>query len=678
MEFTPDLSVPANCGKRLLPAVLDEIAANDPTRIFISVPKSSHLSQGFKDIDYGTFSKAVDKYAGWLRTQFDEHAGQETILYFGPLDIRYLLVILDTPKAGYILFFSSNRNSIEAHQSIAEMARCETILVPDDAPIILDQILKTLPWKTQIPILPLSYFFEDLDKAKHIPFTLTWEEDKDNPFCVLHISGSTGVPKPVFVTYGTFACNDAHQLIPSLGGKPKLVNFLKGKRYFLALPPFHAACLTFSIGYNNFAGVISVIPLPSRDSTCLLPSLLPRPLTADLMNEIYKHGNLGGVLSAPSLIVDCFNNTEYYKTMLSNIKFISYVGGALPAEIGNESYLAISESLGHTFVQHEESGYHELVIKRDPERAFLQGVFSTFPDKQTFNSGDLSEQHPTNLHSWAFRARTDDIIAFTTADKLNPITMESTISTNPRVKSAVIGGQGKFQASLLIEPHIYPQNGEEEQFIKDVWPTVLEASRACPAHAGKPIPRARKGTVQRQGALHLYKSEFEELCERVQPTIKKEVTNTVAAKATIPELITPAAQKIDTPAKVLPGLLDAVIQTAFAQMLSGLGGGEAASQATSKPLTNSTDNGNPVINDTSIDLAIGVTSPLKLSGPSLYFDDSNLFDVGLDSLQVKSLVHVLNQYLTRTHPGVGELEAKLVYEKSTVREILEMIQVAMG
>lgn len=45
-------------------------------------------------------------------------------------------------------------------------------------------------------------------------------------------------------------CNDAHLLIPKLGGKPTLVNFLKGKRYFLALPLFHAACLTFTIEYN--------------------------------------------------------------------------------------------------------------------------------------------------------------------------------------------------------------------------------------------------------------------------------------------------------------------------------------------------------------------------------------------------------------------------------------------
>ena len=79
----------------------------------------------------------------------------------------------------------------------------------------------------------VDFFLNDFDIVEPLPFRLTWEEAKDNPFCILHTSGSTGIPKPVFVTYATFACNDAHQSIPSLGGNPTLINFLKGNRLFL-------------------------------------------------------------------------------------------------------------------------------------------------------------------------------------------------------------------------------------------------------------------------------------------------------------------------------------------------------------------------------------------------------------------------------------------------------------
>ena len=180
---------------------------------------------------------------------------------------------------------------------------------------------------------------------------------------------------------------------------------------------------TFAVGYNIFAGVTYVVPPPE-------------PLTADMMNLVYKYADLDGALLAPSLIVDCCNNPEYYKIMLSNLKFLSYVAGALPEEVGGEvtrriklmilmgscetalhpleinenpadwQYLTISEHLGHAFVEHKD-GYHELVIKRDSKREIFQSVFSTFPAMQEFTSGDLIEQHPSRPQSWVFRARTD-------------------------------------------------------------------------------------------------------------------------------------------------------------------------------------------------------------------------------------------------------------------------------
>lgn len=103
MQFTPDLDVPPNCGKRLLPTVLDEVASNDPTRTFVSLPKTSNVSDGFRDIDYGTFAKAVDKFALWLRQQVGRESEPKTLLYLGPLDLRYLLVLLGAAKAGHIV-----------------------------------------------------------------------------------------------------------------------------------------------------------------------------------------------------------------------------------------------------------------------------------------------------------------------------------------------------------------------------------------------------------------------------------------------------------------------------------------------------------------------------------------------------------------------------------------------
>ena len=595
---------------------------------------------------------------------------------------------------------------------------------------MLSQILQARPMK-QIPTPAVEFFFQDLDQVEHVPFRRTWEEAKNSPFCVLHTSGSTGIPKPVFVTYGTFACNDAHQLIPKLGGKPTLVNFLKGKRYFVALPLFHAASLTFTIGYNIFAGVVPVIPPPE-------------PLTADLANQVFTHGNLDGALLAPSLIVDCYNNNEYCVNMIQRLKFLSYVGGSLPAEVGNAlttriklmtlmgscetalhpleindeptdwEYLTISKFLGHSFHK-DRDGYSELTIKRAPEYEVFQGVFSTFPEKQEFASGDLFEQHPCRTESWVFRARTDDIIAFTTAEKLNPITMEGVISTNPMVKSALIGGQGKFQASLLVEPYVYPKSkAEEERYIKDIWPSVLRANRDCPAHGRimkgfvmitdpkKPIPRAGKETVQRHAALQLYAKEFEALYKKMEPSANTDSNLPEQRSQSItPETIN-TIDEIDARIekaleKLLPAALEQAIRKTLSQILTGLTSSpspthQSVSAEQPTPLlpnghTNGTTNPPTTNGVTTTTTSQQPQPPKDISIRQIIYDelsenldmtgvtdDTDLFNHGLDSLQVQSLVTTLNAYLIRARPGVELLEARQVYERPSVREIMGLVE----
>ncbi|KAE8417479.1 thioester reductase domain-containing protein [Aspergillus pseudocaelatus] len=720
----PNLHVPRNCGRRLMPAVLDEVAESDPERVFVSVPRSSNLADGFKDIPYGTFAKAVNKCAWYLRERLGKDSIPKTILYMGPLDVRYLIIILAAAKAGHMAFFSSLRNSLEAHLSLLDKSGCDTVLVPSRAPAILSQIFAARPME-QIATPEVDFFFEDLDQVEPIPFTLTWEEAKTKPFCVLHTSGSTGIPKPVFVTYGTFASNDAHQLIPSLGGKPTLINYLSGQRLFLALPVFHAACLTFTLVFNIFGGV-----------TCVLPP--PEPLTADLANQAFLHGNLDGALMAPSLIVDCYNHNTYCVNMVQRLKFLSYVGGALPEEVGNVlttriklmtmmgscetalhplelnpdpadwQYLTISPFLGHSF-RKDRDGLSDLVFTRDPRFELFQGVFRTFPDKAEFAMGDLFEQHPHRPESWVFRARTDDIIAFTTAEKLNPITMETVISTNAKVKSAVVGGQGQFQASVLIEPYTYPQSKEEEdQFIRDIWPSILQANRDCPAHGRimrgfvmltkpeKPMPRAGKDTVQRHQVLKLYAEEFRELYERMRPHVKKdgvaleagvekgpvEVNGDGGGDDDLDRRVEEALQR------VLPGAVERAVQDVLARLLAGLTGQSSAVVSQSAPEkpsvhVNGTVNG-------AAETTNGVEEAVQMGPPELkkviydqlgenidikdIKDDSDLFQFGLDSLVVIDLTNALNTYIIKWRPGKELLEPKVVYDNPTVERILNLVE----
>ena len=103
MTVSQNLAAPPNCGKRLLPTLVDEIAVTDPGRTFASIPKSSDLVDGFMDISYRKFARAVNRCAWWLTKELGEHTEPKPVLYLGPLDLRYLIIILAAAKAGHIV-----------------------------------------------------------------------------------------------------------------------------------------------------------------------------------------------------------------------------------------------------------------------------------------------------------------------------------------------------------------------------------------------------------------------------------------------------------------------------------------------------------------------------------------------------------------------------------------------
>ena len=57
-------------GRRLMPVVLDDVAANDPTRVFAAIPKSANISDGFRDVSYSEVANSTNKMARWFRETF--------------------------------------------------------------------------------------------------------------------------------------------------------------------------------------------------------------------------------------------------------------------------------------------------------------------------------------------------------------------------------------------------------------------------------------------------------------------------------------------------------------------------------------------------------------------------------------------------------------------------------
>ena len=90
-------------GKRLLPTLIDERRQTDPHHVIYSYPRSSDLSQGFRDVTNRDFANAVDRIAWLMERNLGKGSYTEPIGYIGPADIIYLILVPAAMKAGYVV-----------------------------------------------------------------------------------------------------------------------------------------------------------------------------------------------------------------------------------------------------------------------------------------------------------------------------------------------------------------------------------------------------------------------------------------------------------------------------------------------------------------------------------------------------------------------------------------------
>ncbi|KAG5206092.1 Transferase family [Trichophyton interdigitale] len=520
-------------GMRLIPQIMDELAVSQPERVVFSLATLSGTDLVFKEITACAFNKAVDKTAWWLRSQVGIPESVQPVGYIGPHDLRHVLLTYACVKAGYAALFLSPKNSTLGAVSVLETTNCNIwVSASEVAPEpLVEDILRDRPMK--LLQLPLLEELLDSESTEAFPFSKNFEEAINEPFCYLHTSGSTGVPKPIPWSHGLIGTMDAVRLLPPAAGFDGLLpwtsDWLDGDTIYSSFPMCHGAGIIMNILMPAFFNLHCVLGLAGALPNIRLVETLADNFKIDIWSMV------------PSLVNE-LGETPEVLAKLKPSKFICASGGPVsPISAGKvNDVVRVLNLTGTTeglfignlvtpredwfwFCFHPYSGFefkeigedtYEHWIHRNEHWPLFQGIYHTFPEKESINFKDLYMKHPSKPNLWAFKGRSDDLVVLSNGYKITPLETESLVSTHPAIKGCILFGTGKPQAGLLID--LKDPSQKSEELLDSIWETVKKANSMSRhkdqllkdfvtfTKPDKPFIYTDKGTVKRAATLALY------------------------------------------------------------------------------------------------------------------------------------------------------------------------------
>ncbi|KAI1437361.1 acetyl-CoA synthetase-like protein [Xylaria sp. CBS 124048] len=538
-------------GRRLLPLVLRERTEKTPNRLYAAIPKTSRVEDGFVDITFGDISRCIDFMAHWIHDQFGGPSDQfETLSYIGIADLRGVAVFLAAVTCGYKLLVPSPRNPPATTISLLGQTKSTKMLFTSEVAPIVKPIHALSP-ALDARVIPSFREMMESSPAPY-PFTKTFEEARDDPIVVLTSSGSTGLPKPIVMTHGTFAAVDNQKNLPKIPGRQQtdstqfdFENTFDGEaRVYMTFPFFHlGGFLVFSLLaiFRNAAPVLGP------------PNMIP---DATLLKSIMAQQRLKAAFLVPSIIEQLLAQDPGNIELFRSLEFISISGAPLDPAIGERLSKVVSFNLPfgateffvipeldrapedwewHEFhpdfnfelqLYDAKEGLYELVLTADEESVDFTPIAHNLPGIKVYHTKDLFTRHPTRHELFKYHGRLDDIIVLANGEKFSPGPLEMEIQTNASssIKGALVIGNNREQSSLIVEPATtVADDAARLKLLDGLWPLVQKANtlvlgpgrvqrgKLLCASADKPFVRTAKGTIVRRLTEKLYESEIEDL-----------------------------------------------------------------------------------------------------------------------------------------------------------------------
>ncbi|KAM5355170.1 hypothetical protein ACJ41O_001816 [Fusarium nematophilum] len=508
-------------------------ARSHPDRINVSYPSSGtdYVDYTLRQLDVFAY-RVAKHYEQFIPPRQSSDEKPMTVALIGPSNFDYLVTLLALTKLGHTTLFISPRISQEAIDNLINLTGASFFLAHSRYLETAKASKQALGMKGVLEMAGRSaYDFPiEVHANTRVDASLDLSRETDNLIYIIHSSGSTGLPKPIYQTQKAAVANYVHSM---------------EMKAFITLPLYHNHGIC-----NLFRAIYCGKPIHFYNADL--------PLTHDYLTSIMRAHQFEVFYGVPYAL-KLLSESEAGMDVLRRLKIVMYGGSACPDSLGDYLVKNGVYLIGHygstevgqlmtSFRPPEDKQWN--YVRESPKLVpFLRWtprggnlfeccVLPGWPSKVASNQDDgsyatkdLFEPHPTLPGAWKYIARRDDTICLVNGEMFNPVATEGAIRSDKNVAEAIIFGAGKPAPGLLLVPAESLSGKSEGEILDIVWPVVEGACSNVEAYArisksmikvlppGTVYPRTDKGSIVRHAFYKQYANEIQEVYDRDEESI---------------------------------------------------------------------------------------------------------------------------------------------------------------
>ncbi|TLD06517.1 uncharacterized protein PgNI_08285 [Pyricularia grisea] len=494
--------------EKLFVRKIEEKSRLIPSNIFARVPLPNWETNGYRSITWKQYNDGINKIAWWLDETLGKSINNDTVAYFGANDIRYAYIFAALNKTGRKLLTPDGRLSKGALHGLLAETECKTWLYTEDevaeqTPLALEET------GVRLQLFPSMEWVLDADDTPAYPYTKTYEANKHDEVVVIHTSGTTGPPKPIYMSNGFWAAACAS---PRLAKRhwPRSMSSdeLFGRSLILACPMRWNSGLILTNSFGVFA-----------NTCCIIPPADTVGLPATVFAKLCKMNFVDGLLATPFTVVALFNDPTTKET-LQALEFITYVGARLDKAVGDAlvqhtrlgSVIGATETGGrfsfnprdrrfwHTYEFIPEAHVRLVPIDKcelpttatqeaevcrmfiDRPEGEVRDDMCAFWNTRMYTGVDTIDTkelwRPVDCDGttrWEFVSRADDSVKLFGGVSFSAEEFESPIQRHPDVRHVFVGGAGRPAPFVILEMTEDAVKGKNTMDLaKKLWETVIQ------------------------------------------------------------------------------------------------------------------------------------------------------------------------------------------------------------